>query len=167
MTVRPLLYFLILAALSPLFAHTRGADTGVEFFEKRIRPALVENCYECHSAEAKKLKGKLRLDSREDILRGGETGPAIIPGNPEKSLLITAIKYTDKDLQMPPPKGDTSRKLTDNVIADFIQWIQMGAPMPEPSMAKKDSLPAKQHWAFIEPKKSGLPTISNAGWVKT
>src|SRR4051812_12115527 len=101
MTVRRLLLTLIFAT-AQVGRHSFAAEDGIEFFEKRIRPVLVEHCYECHSAEAKKLKGNLRLDSREDILRGGETGPAIIPGKPDKSLLITAIKYTDKDLQMPP-----------------------------------------------------------------
>jgi len=84
MFARRLFRFVILAAASALGFHSFADDTGIEFFEKRIRPALVENCYQCHSAEAKKLKGKLRLDSREDILRGGETGPAIVSGNPEK-----------------------------------------------------------------------------------
>ena len=73
---------------------------GVEFFEKRVRPVLAEHCYECHSAEAKKIKGKLRLDSREEMLRGGETGPAVVPGKPDESLLITAVRYHDKDLQI-------------------------------------------------------------------
>jgi hypothetical protein len=144
-----------------------AAESGVEFFEKRIRPVLAEHCYECHSAEAKKLKGKLRLDAREDILRGGETGPALIPGNPDKSLLITAVKYTDKDLQMPPPIGETSRKLSDNVIADFIHWVQIGAPMPKTRIVKNETEPTKQHWAFIAPTQPALPNIKNEAWIKT
>src|SRR5262249_940353 len=75
---------------------------GVEFFEKNIRPVLSERCYECHSAAAKKLKGKLRLDTKEDLERGGESGRAVIPGQPEQSLLIKAIRYIDDDLQTPP-----------------------------------------------------------------
>src|SRR5688572_32804289 len=73
-----------------------------EFFESRIRPLLVERCYECHSAGAKKLKGGLRLDSREGALKGGETGPALVPGDPSKSRLIEAVRYENADLEMPP-----------------------------------------------------------------
>lgn len=167
MTTGRLFQLCIVVALTAAGVDGFGADSGIEFFEKKIRPVLAERCYECHSADAKKIKGKLRLDSREDILRGGETGPAIIPGKPEKSLLITAIKYVDKDLQMPPPKGETSRKLSDNVIADFVQWVQMGAPMPETRTASKDREPAKQHWAFNPPAKPALPKIKNETWINT
>ncbi|MEQ1850069.1 MAG: c-type cytochrome domain-containing protein, partial [Chthoniobacteraceae bacterium] len=76
---------------------------GVDFFEKRIRPVLVERCYECHSAEAKQ-KGGLVLDTKAGVLKGGDTGPALVAGEPAKSLLIKAVKWTDKDLQMPPKK---------------------------------------------------------------
>src|SRR5436305_15165828 len=96
MTVRRSFHLLILAAI--LGGRCFAAESGAEFFEKRIRPVLADNCYECHSAQAKKIKGKLRLDSREDILRGCETRPAIIPGNADKSLLITSIKYTILDM---------------------------------------------------------------------
>ena len=78
---------------------------GLEFFEKHIRPVLVERCYKCHSTQAEKLKGGLLLDTREGVLKGGDTGPAVLPGDPEKSLLIKAVRYTDKDLQMPPAKS--------------------------------------------------------------
>src|SRR5438093_462914 len=73
----------------------------VEFFEKRIRPLLLDACYKCHSTTSEKLKGGLMLDSREALLKGGDTGPAIVPGNLEKSLLIEAIHWTNTDLQMP------------------------------------------------------------------
>ena len=123
---------LILALAFWLPSALRADDSaGLEFFEKRVRPVLVEHCYECHSAEAKKLKGKLRLDSREAILRGGETGPAVVEGKPEESLLISAVRYRDKELRMPPPKDDVSRKLGDAVIADLIEWVKIGAPMAE------------------------------------
>src|SRR3954454_21691821 len=112
MTVRRFLLTLIFAAAT-LGVQSFGAEDGLEFFEKRVRPVLAEHCYECHSAEAKKLKGKLRLDSREEMLRGGETGPAVVPGKPEESLLITAVEYHDKDLRMPPPKDEVARKLGD------------------------------------------------------
>src|SRR6266704_6159246 len=87
-----------------------------DFFEKRIRPILVEHCYKCHSAAAEKVKGELLLDSREGMLKGGESGkPAVVPGDAEKSRLIEAIRYRNEDLQMPPPKEG---KLSDERIAD-------------------------------------------------
>src|SRR5215212_1103989 len=155
MTARRLSLILILAVASLGF-DSIAAEDGVEFFEKRIRPILAEHCYECHSADAKKLKGKLRLDSPENILRGGNTGPAVLPGNPDKSLLITALKYTDPDLQMPPAQGENSRKLADNVIADFVHWVHAGAPMATAPVAKSDSKPQKQHWAFVPPTMPSL-----------
>ena len=86
-----------------------------DFFENKIRPILVNNCYKCHSQQAPKLKGGLSLDSRDGLLKGGDTGPAIVPGDPEKSLLIKAVRYTDPDLQMPPK----DQKLPDAEIADL------------------------------------------------
>ena len=105
------------------------ADDGTAFFEKKIRPVLVERCYKCHSgaAEAKgKLKGGLRLDLREASRAKGESGKAgVMPGNPEASQLLNAISYLDAELQMPPKK-----KLSATVVADFHAWIKMGAPDP-------------------------------------
>jgi hypothetical protein len=95
------------------------------FFESRIRPAFVKYCHECHSAESGKSRGGLRVDSREALLQGGDSGPAVVAHSLEKSLLFQAITSTDKDAQM-PPKG----KLPDPVIADFRRWIEMGAPDP-------------------------------------
>ncbi|HEY2573310.1 MAG TPA: c-type cytochrome domain-containing protein, partial [Verrucomicrobiaceae bacterium] len=77
---------------------------GMAFFESNIRPVLAKNCYECHSVESGKSKGGLRLDSREGVRAGGDTGPAIVPGHPEESLLLRAVKRTDPDLEMPPRK---------------------------------------------------------------
>src|ERR1700677_1884157 len=74
----------------------------LQFFENKIRPILANNCYKCHSHEAPKLKGALSVEYRELLLKGGENGPAVVPGNPEQSLLIKAVRYTDPDLQMPP-----------------------------------------------------------------
>jgi len=96
----------------------------LEFFEKQVRPVLVERCYECHSVE-KKMRGGLALDSREATLAGGDTGPAVVASEPEKSLLIEAIRYTNHDLQMPPKK-----RLSDAEIRDLEQWVKMGAPDP-------------------------------------
>src|SRR2546421_336807 len=119
------------AALSMFATYSTGAaepdGPGVEFFEKRIRPALVEHCYACHSQEAKKnsskkLKGGLLLDNPADILKGGDSGPTVVPGETKKSLLLQALRQED-DLRM-PPKG----KLSEAVIADFVRWVEMGAP---------------------------------------
>src|SRR4051794_32611820 len=85
---------------------------GIEFFEKKVRPVLVKHCYSCHGEDAKKRKGELRLDSRDGVLRGGATGPAVVPRQPAKSLLITAITHGDGVEPMPPKE-----KLPDDVIA--------------------------------------------------
>src|SRR6266704_1636224 len=79
-----------------------AAKEQIEFFESKVRPIFAEHCYTCHSEKAEKLKGGLRLDSTEAILKGGDSGPAVIAGDPDASLLIKAIRYTDPDLQMPP-----------------------------------------------------------------
>src|SRR6266699_2902499 len=110
---------------------TAGADTNsstfsaqqIEFYERQVQPILAENCYKCHSHQAVKIKGSFVLDSREGLLKGGETGPAIVPGAPEKSLLIKAVRHTDEDLQMPPKKT-----LPDEQISLLAEWIRMGAP---------------------------------------
>src|SRR4029077_13402818 len=99
-------------------APIQAADSpSFEFFEKNVRPLLVERCYKCHSADSKKAKGGLLLDTREGMLQGGDHGPAIVPGDPEKSRLIEAIRYQNEDLQMPPRK-----KLTEQQIEDFVIW---------------------------------------------
>src|SRR5437868_1856132 len=97
---------LVLLTLPALAQLGRGgenqADAGPQFFESKIRPLLIDHCYACHSAQAKKLKGGLYLDNRDAALKGGESGPALIPNSPEKSRLIEAINYKNPDLQMPP-----------------------------------------------------------------
>src|SRR5690349_4655066 len=129
-----------LGAEGPAAAADRSA--GVEFFEQRIRPVLVERCYKCHSAEAeqnKKLKGKLRLDTRDGILKGGESGkPAIVPGDADHSLLIEAILYKNEDLQM-PPKG----RLSEAQVADFVAWVGMGAPDPRAASSSATTVAAR------------------------
>jgi cytochrome c553 len=98
----------------------------IEFFEKKIRPILVANCFSCHSPQSQKLRGGLWLDSREAVLRGGASGtPAITPGDPEKSLLVKGDPLRDSKLQMPP-----GGKLSDQEIADLETWIKRGAAMP-------------------------------------
>src|SRR6185369_3557407 len=125
---------------------------GIEFFEKKIRPILVDNCYECHSAKSAELKGNLHVDSREGLRRGGATGPAVVPGDLNASLLMQAVKYSEDSYQM-PPKG----KLPDEIIHDLEQWIEMGAPDPRDeqvdSGAKSDQISRKKmHWSFQAPR---------------
>src|SRR3954465_11384447 len=86
-------------------AQAQNVGEGIDFFENRIRPLLVKECYDCHSANAKKLKGGLRVDGREELLKGGDSGPAIVMGEPDRSLLIKAVRHVDKDLAMPRGQG--------------------------------------------------------------
>ena len=169
MNFRHLLAFLPLLA-SPLLAADAPKLTPAEteFFETRVRPVLAEHCYKCHSAGAEKIKGSLLLDTRDGVRKGGETGPAIIPGKPDESLLIKAVRYTDKDFAMPP--GD--KKLPENFIRDLEQWVKMGAPDPrtEATSAKgnyaADLEAAKKHWAYKPVVKPGVPAPEDAsGWA--
>ena len=117
------------ALLAPHVAAAAAAGPSkadLDFFENKIRPLLSNNCYKCHSRDADKVKGGLLLDTREGLLQGGDTGPALVPGKPDASLLIKAVHYTDEDLQM-PPRGN---KLSDPQIADLEEWVRRGAPDP-------------------------------------
>jgi mono/diheme cytochrome c family protein len=139
----------------------------LQFFEAKIRPVLSDRCYKCHSRDADKIKGGLMLDTREGMLHGGDTGPAITPGKPEDSLLVDAISYKDPDLQM-PPKGD---KLTDDQVADLTAWIRMGAPDPRSLVAKGSSQSyggvGREHWSFLLVQKQPVPGVSDQAWCKT
>ena len=119
------LFILGFSCLSSVTALGVDDHAKIEFFEEKIRPVLARNCYECHSAKAKKLKADLYLDRRAGWAKGGESGPALTPGKPAESLLLSAIRYEDNDLRMPPDK-----KLSKEVVADFEKWIAMGAPDP-------------------------------------
>jgi mono/diheme cytochrome c family protein len=137
----------------------------VEFFENKVRPVLATHCYKCHSTQSEKVKGGLLLDSREAVAKGGASGPVIVPGNPEKSLLIRAISYTDPDMQM-PPKGE---KLTEQQIADLTAWVKMGAPDPRTATAAQKAWvdPSKKHWAWQPVTKPAVPFVADASWAKT
>ena len=166
---------------SPQFAAPKSATAAkppkrasspeeVAFFESKIRPVLVEKCYQCHATgEGNKVKGGLALDTREATRKGGDTGPAVVPGDVKKSLLLEAIRYANKDLQMPPEKQ--GGKLSDTVIKDFERWVQTGAADPRVggAVAKKDydGAKAKDHWAYQPPKKSPVPAVKNAAWPRT
>jgi len=137
---------------------------GLEFFEKHVRPLLVEHCYTCHSAEAEKVKGGLLLDTREGLLKGGENGPALLPGDPERSLLIKAVRYSDENLQM-PPKG---KKLAPDQIAGLEAWVKMGAPDPRSGKVETRN-PAREtrpHWAFQPVKEPAVPAVKNRKLVR-
>ena len=148
-------------------ANPQPSPAELSFFEKRIRPVLVNHCYECHSA-AKKTKGGLRLDSREALLLGGDSGPAIVPGKPDRSLLITAIRHTDDDLKMPEKK-----KLPEHEIADLTKWVAMGAPDPRTresapiETAGIDYEEGRRFWSFVQPEKQPVPAVSNTDWPRT
>ena len=142
----------------------RAADSaGIEFFEKKIRPIFVENCYKCHSKEAEKLKGGLLLDTRDGVLKGGDTGPPIVPGQPDKSLLIKAVRYTNENLQMPPK----NKKLSGEQIADLETWVKIGAPDPRAGVPAVPKAKAEDHWAFKPVKRPALPRVSNRAWVQS
>lgn len=143
------------------------SDADLAYFEKHIRPVLIKSCYECHSAEADKLKAGLALDARVVLLKGGDSGPAVVPGKPEESLLITSLRYDDPDLQMPPEKH--GGKLSDAVIANFIEWVKRGAPMPEgEAVAVEQKMEARMdHWAFQAVKDSIAPAVKDAAWPRT
>ena len=137
-----------------------------EFFEKSVRPLLVENCFQCHSS--RKHKGSLRLDSRQALLNGGETGPAIVPGHPEQSLLLKALHYKD-DLKM-PPKG----QLRPEQIATLASWIKQGAPWPDnarevrPIVATsnfKITAKEKAFWSFQPIANPPVPAVRTGNWA--
>ena len=120
---------------------------GIAFFEQKIRPVLAENCYECHSAKAKKLKGGLYLDSKAGWEKGGDSGKAvIIPGKTEESLLLRTVLHTEPDMEMPPKKP----KLPAAVLADLTAWIKMGAPDPR-TQATAEAKRADKSWWSLQP----------------
>ena len=158
------------ATPQPATTNPQPAAEGVAFFEKNIRPVLADKCYQCHSADAEKIKGGLVLDTREGIRRGGDNGAAVVPGNLKASLLIDAIRYENKDVAMPPKKA--GGKLPDEVIKDFEKWVQMGAPDPRDGAAKvvtkQDAwAAAKDWWAWQPPKKSPAPLVKDTAWPKS
>ena len=158
MNVVVLLMGAVLGAGEPA-GEQRPTAEQIRFFETSIRPLLVEKCLKCHGD--KKQWGGLRLDSRESLMRGGESGAAIVPGKPDKSLLISAIRETDDELRM--PKDD---KLTQRQINELVRWVEMGAPFPtEAGAAKRTRDP--NHWAFQPPVKPPAPAVVNTEWPQS
>ena len=145
-------------ALLLLASTARGADpAALEFFEKQVRPVLVEKCLACHAAE--KSKGGLRLDTRDAVLKGGERGLAVVNGKPKESVLLKAIRHADEELKMPP-----AGKLSDREIAAFEKWVELGAPWPEKvTLATPNAIEkaAAKHWAFKPVVRPSVPEIRN------
>ena len=155
-------------AASSAAAQPELADSD-EFFESRIRPVLADHCFVCHTDQA---LGSLRLDSCENILKGGVSGPAMVPGDPEKSLLVKAIRHESEDLAM-PMGGD---KLRDREIADLVRWIEMDAPWPEAALVAGSprslgsDLPTpeeKAFWSFRPIARPAVPEVADAAWSRT
>jgi len=137
---------------------------GVEFFERHVRPLLVERCYPCHGDKIQ--WGSLRLDSRASLLLGGDRGPALVPGRPEESLLIKAVSYQDPKLQMPP-----TGKLPDQDVAALTEWVRMGAPDPRTEVTTVTPTgtsiqEGRKHWAYQLPARSATPMVKDASWPR-
>lgn len=166
--VLPILWLLL---LGPAWADetaegmTAGQATpeGLEFFEKHIRPVLTQHCYECHSADSKPIQGDFVLDTREAIRRGGPSGAAVVPGDPEAGELISALRHETYEM---PPTG----KLSDAVIGRFVEWIKMGAPDPRDGSAavaeNLDLAAARERWPYQVPEAGSPPDVKNAAWPR-
>ncbi len=145
----PLCFFGLVSSLTA----TEPTKEQADFFEKQVRPLLTEKCFSCHSEAAKKNKGGLTVDSIASLLQGGDSGPAIVPGKPETSKLIEAVRYANEDLQMPP-----KAKLAASEIETLEKWVKMGAPWPNTGKAStkrtgKITDEDRKWWAFqpVEP----------------
>jgi mono/diheme cytochrome c family protein len=171
MRAAPLFLAAITGVAAPAFAAVTAEPTPEQtaFFESKIRPILADNCYKCHSLENGKSKGGLTLDTRDGVLKGGEVGPVVVPGNPAASPLIKAVKYEDKDLQMPPSKE--GGKLKDEQIAALTEWVKMGAPDPRKEVPKTKltglTAQARKHWSYQPVTKPEVPAIKNRVWCRT
>jgi hypothetical protein len=153
-------FILVLGTVLSINVRTGGQDAAADpegFFESKVRPLLAANCVECHGPT--KASNALRLDSREAILKGGDSGPAIVPGDVEKSLLAIAIKHDENELIQMPPKGP----LPEQAVADLRAWIAAGAKWPE--TAAKPIISDKPHWAFL-PLQSVIPPDDLTGWAE-
>ena len=146
-------------------ANAQNRSAKLAFFENQIRPLLSKHCYECHNE--KKQEGGLRLDFRQAMLDGGESGTVIVPGKPEQSVLIEAVQYEGFEM---PPDG----KLSDDDIAKLVRWVREGALWPESDTVAKPSLgdqeairkTADSHWAFAMIESPDLPETSDPDWAK-
>jgi mono/diheme cytochrome c family protein len=163
---------LTLGCAAAALAGLRGApaDTpskeGLEFYEQKVRPILVEHCFRCHSHAASKARGGLVVDSRGGLLKGGDTGPAVVPGDAEKSLLIRAVRHAGEDLQMPPG----GKKLADEQIDLLVKWVDMGAPAPDTGkvvkVRGKITDEDRAWWAFQPLQEPPVPSRANDAWSR-
>ena len=166
---------LMIFAPAPLRAAGEPASdaAGIEFFERKVRPILVDRCYGCHSAESKKAEGGLLLDSRDGLLKGGDSGPAIVVGDPDKSLLLIAVRHQDKDLKMPPDD-----KLSAVQLTDLATWVKIGLPDPRKASATGTAIAprpklgmsledGKKFWSFVPVKDTKPPAVKNGAWPRT
>jgi hypothetical protein len=140
----------------------------IDFYEKQVQPILAENCFKCHSHQAEKIKASLVVDSREALLKGGDSGPALIPGNVDKSLLIRAVRQIDDDLKMPPKK-----RLSEEQIAVLAKWVEMGAPAPQSlarvggeTKGRRATTRDTNWWAFQPVREVRIPEVQDAGWSR-
>ncbi|MCL4786678.1 MAG: DUF1553 domain-containing protein [Verrucomicrobia bacterium] len=165
--IRSAFGYLIIPLFGSLSASAAADPTPaqLQFFENRIRPVLANHCYPCHSQRAEKVRGGLLLDTREATLRGGDSGPALVPGEPESSRLIKAVRYNDPDLRMPPK----DKKLSDAQIADLEAWVKMGAPDPRVATAAQKAWvdPARKHWAWQPLSRPAVPEVRNPAWARS
>jgi len=170
----PVLKRILLAAVVCLLASAGVSQAAeltaaeLDFFEKKIRPIFIEQCYKCHSSK-EKVKGGLSLESREDLLQGGDTGPAIELGEPDKSRLIEAVRYKNRDLQMPP-----KNPLRPEQVRDLETWVKMGAPDPRvktvptaPAKHGMDLTEGRTFWSFQPMAKPVPPIVKKAAWVQS
>ena len=167
-TIACLVYALFSGAIAFGQAEQPLSTESVQFFESKIRPVLVEHCYRCHSADGQGIRGGLSVDNRDAMLAGGESGPAIVPGNLAESILWSAINYSDYKM---PPKNPLPRA----VIEDFRKWIEMGAPDPRVSsgviihskVTPEDIAIGKEFWSFKAPVKTVPKASQHTSWAKT
>ena len=159
----------VFAAGCPSVLSAADEAAGIAFFDKQVRPVLETHCLKCHGAE-EKIKGGLRLTSREDLLKGGDLGPVVTPGQQGEGLLLRAIGYHDDKLQM-PPKG----KLPPEAIATLTKWVEMGVPYPPGSIAGSKAVAhpkvptpeqGRSFWSFQPVKRPAVPQVKRTGWVR-
>ncbi len=139
----------------------------LDFYESKVRPILVEHCYPCHSTRAKKVKGGLRLDDSSAMRKGGDSGPAVVPGDLDASVLVKAVRYEDELLRMPP-----KHKLGREQVATLERWVKDGAAATAPVSAATAKVPpgldfegARRHWAYQPIREPAIPSVRRAGWA--
>ena len=167
---RPVAIVIVFVVTGGVVARAAEPDAGSDaFFENSVRPVLAERCFKCHAETSEKVKGGLKLDSREAMLKGGESGPSVVPGKPEESRLIVAVGYKDPDLQMPPKS-----RLPADQVAALTAWVKAGAPWPKGAgrapVASVDKAAfdlAKRkagHWAWRPVTPHKPPAVRDETW---